>query len=95
MSVFLITSSLVTTLLIPPEEFRATGGRKANGRALAYLAHEYLGEAFGTVYDLSTILHPLVRRGLGDGGPAEHRPALPAPLRHGPGVDPGRPAAGR
>ena len=41
MSVFLITSSLVTTLLIPPEEFQPGGA--ANGRALAYLAHEYLG----------------------------------------------------
>ena len=53
MSVFLITSSLVTTLLIPPAEFEPGG--EANGRALAYLAHEYLGDAFGTVYDVSTI----------------------------------------
>ncbi len=28
----------------------------ANGRALAYIAHAYMGEVFGTVYDLSTIL---------------------------------------
>jgi hypothetical protein len=27
----------------------------ANGRALAYLAHLYLGDVFGTLYDLSTI----------------------------------------
>ncbi|MBD2081946.1 amino acid transporter [Leptolyngbya sp. FACHB-17] len=53
MSFFLMTSSLVTTLLIPAAEFQAGG--KANGRALAYLAHLYLGNAFGTVYDLSTI----------------------------------------
>jgi hypothetical protein len=53
MSVFLICSAVATTLLIPPEEFRE-GGR-AWGRALAYLAHEYLGEIFGTAYDLSTI----------------------------------------
>ena len=53
MSVFLITSSLVTTLLIPRQEFDSGG--KANGRALAYLAHEYLGGVFGTAYDLSTI----------------------------------------
>src|SRR5918997_526039 len=59
MSVMLILSSLVTTLLIPAEEFReatVTGEPgKANGRALAYLAHTYLGDVFGTVYDLSTI----------------------------------------
>ena len=54
MSVMLIASSLVTTLLIPAEEF-AKGG-EANGRALAFLAHKYLGEIFGTIYDVSTIL---------------------------------------
>ena len=53
MSVFLVTSSFATTLLIPAHEF-APGGH-ANGRALAYLAHEYLGNAFGTTYDASTI----------------------------------------
>lgn len=53
MSCFLVTSSLVTTWLIPQEEF-ADGGA-ASGRALAYLAHSYLGPVFGTVYDLSTI----------------------------------------
>ena len=53
MSVFLITSSLVTTMLIPAAQFQPGG--KANGRALAYLAHEHLGNVFGTVYDLSTI----------------------------------------
>jgi hypothetical protein len=53
MSVFLLGSSFITTVLIPPVAF-AEGG-EANGRALAYLAHEHLGEVFGTVYDLSTI----------------------------------------
>ncbi|TFI51580.1 APC family permease [Mastigocladus laminosus UU774] len=53
MSFFLITSSLVTILLIPSAEFQ-TGG-KASGRALAFLAHRYLGDGFGTIYDLSTI----------------------------------------
>jgi hypothetical protein len=54
MSVFLIGSSLVTTLLIPPAAFERGG--EANGRALAYLAHRFLGEGFGTVYDISTIV---------------------------------------
>ncbi len=53
MSVFLLTSSVVTITLIPAEAFEPGG--KANGRALAYLAHEYLGEGFGTAYDVSTI----------------------------------------
>ena len=123
MSVFLLTSSVVTTLLIPAHEFRPAthvatpeqlkerlvgkatqeavvigdsgvvlfpAGRTiseddvtaaqaigqldalttaagedrgeearagaASGRALAYLAHRYLGPVFGTVYDLSTVL---------------------------------------
>jgi hypothetical protein len=54
MSAYLISSSIVTVLLIPPAEF-AEGGA-ANGRALAYLAHTHLGDLFGTFYDLSTIL---------------------------------------
>ncbi|MGW2209750.1 amino acid transporter [Streptomyces sp. NPDC001781] len=53
MSVFLILTSFITTLLIPQREFESGG--QANGRALAFLAHQYLGGAFGTVYDVSTI----------------------------------------
>ena len=53
MSVLLISSATVTTLLIPPEAF-AEGG-EASGRALAYVAHHYLGDVFGTIYDVSTI----------------------------------------
>ena len=54
MSVYLIATSFVTTVLIPAEKFQPGG--EANGRALAYLAHEHLGEAFGTVYDISSML---------------------------------------
>ncbi|MEU9313726.1 amino acid transporter [Streptomyces sp. NPDC048256] len=54
MSVYLLAASLVTTVLIPHKEFEAGGA--ANGRALAWLAHEHVGEAFGTAYDISTIL---------------------------------------
>ncbi|HEX2358065.1 MAG TPA: amino acid transporter [Micromonosporaceae bacterium] len=54
MSVFLIASSFTTTVLIPHREFEPGG--EAYGRALAYLAHGYLGNGFGTVYDISTVL---------------------------------------
>ena len=53
MSAFLLTTSFTTVVLIPAQEFQPGG--PANGRALAFLAHEYLGMGFGTVYDLSTI----------------------------------------
>jgi hypothetical protein len=60
MSAFLLTTSLVTTLLIPADAFRSEGPNgepagPANGRALAFLAHQFLGNGFGTVYDVSTI----------------------------------------
>jgi hypothetical protein len=54
MSGMLVLSSFVTTLLIDPADYQKGG--KAAGRAIAFLAHRYLGRAFGTVYDLSTIL---------------------------------------
>jgi hypothetical protein len=54
MSGLLISSSVVTTTLIPEAEWREGGA--ASGRALAWLAHTYLGDVFGTVYDASTIL---------------------------------------
>lgn len=54
MSFFLVATSIVTTLLIPESAWREGG--EASGRALAWVAHTYLGPAFGTVYDVSTIL---------------------------------------
>lgn len=54
MSVMLLVSSFVTGALIPESAYRVGG--PADGRAIAYLAHLYLGNAFGTVYDVSTIL---------------------------------------
>ncbi|WP_313811826.1 amino acid transporter [Glutamicibacter sp.] len=54
MSGFLVLSSVVTTVLIPAGEFQ--DGGSANGRALSWLAHKLLGDGFGTLYDVSTIL---------------------------------------
>jgi hypothetical protein len=68
MSVYLLGSALVTATLIPAEAFGPNG--TAVNRALAYLAHggrlangagadplsPWFGRAFGTLYDLSTIL---------------------------------------
>ncbi len=66
MSAYLLGSTLVTNLLIPPDELRHDG--KAANRALAYLAHGgalagerqplhgFFGPVFGTTYDVITIL---------------------------------------
>src|SRR5262249_52747889 len=60
MSVLLLSSSIVTATLIDPN-LLGEGG-VAQGRALAYLAHNggdicpIFGEAFGTIYDLSTVV---------------------------------------
>ena len=54
MSVYLLATSFITTVLIPADEFEPGG--EASGRAMAYLAHEHLGEVFGTAYDLSSVL---------------------------------------
>lgn len=62
MSTFLIGSSVVTTMLISPAQLQA-GGRASN-RALAFLAHgeshfqisPLFGDAFGTLYDISTVV---------------------------------------
>jgi len=54
MSVLLLLSSFVAVLLIPESAYR--DGGPANGRAIAYLAHEIIGNGFGSLYDLSTIL---------------------------------------
>jgi len=53
MSVFLMASSILSVLLIPAAAFQPGG--LADGRALAYLAHELLGAGFGTAFDLVTV----------------------------------------
>jgi hypothetical protein len=54
MSGYLVATSFVTAVYVPPAAVQPGG--PANGRALAYLAHQFLGNAFGTVYDISSIL---------------------------------------
>ena len=51
MSFYLLTTSFVTSVLISHQEFE----NGASDRALAYLAHHYLGNVFGTIYDISTM----------------------------------------
>ena len=92
MSVLLIGSSLVTTLLIPPEAF-GEGGRGL--RPCARVSRASLPRR--SVRDHlrhQHHRHPLVRRRVGDGGPAESRAALPAAVRHGARMD-ARDAAAR
>ncbi|HEY9785791.1 MAG TPA: hypothetical protein V6D17_10345 [Candidatus Obscuribacterales bacterium] len=53
MCFYLVGSSIVTSTLIEPELFAE--GKEANGRALSYLCHKFLGHQIGTLYDVSTI----------------------------------------
>ncbi len=54
MSFYLITTTFITSVLIPANEF--IEGGKANGRAISYLSHNLLGHGFGSLYDFVTIL---------------------------------------
>ncbi len=54
MSVLLMISAFVSALLISPAAYKEGG--PASGRAIAYMAHLYLGNVFGSIYDISTIL---------------------------------------
>ncbi|MBV9302415.1 MAG: hypothetical protein JOY62_02900 [Acidobacteriaceae bacterium] len=54
MSVLLLISSFVSAWLVPPEAYKEGG--QASGRVIAYMAHLYLGNVFGSIYDISTIL---------------------------------------
>jgi hypothetical protein len=54
MGFYLVLSSFVTTLMIPPAAYATSG--PAAGRAVSYLAHQMFGNVFGTLFDLSTIL---------------------------------------
>ncbi len=54
MGVFLLIGSFVTTVLIDPVLFQE--GKAADGRALAYLTHKFMGETVGTIYDVITVL---------------------------------------
>jgi hypothetical protein len=54
MSFLLVGSSIATSMLISAEKFQEGG--EAYGRALSYLAHHLMGEGFGSVYDISTVL---------------------------------------
>ena len=93
MSALLLGSSFVTAVLIPADAFQP--GHPADGRALAYLAHERFGSLVR--HDLRHQHHfdSLVRRRVGARRAAQPRPALPAALRHGAGVGAREPAARR
>ena len=91
MSVMLLGSTLVTTLLIPAERVRGgrRGQRPGTGLPRPRAARRRLRHGLRRRHHR----HPLVRRRQRDGRPAQHRAALPAPLRHGPGLGPADPAA--
>lgn len=59
MCIELVGGIIVTTLIVPQEQFASATAMapagKAAGRALAYLGHELLGPVFGSVYDIWTV----------------------------------------
>ena len=86
MSVFLIATSFITTLLIPAEGVRA---RRPGQRPRARLPRPRVpGRRLRHGLRRLDDRHPVVRRRLRDGRPAQPDAALPAPLRHGPALGP-------
>ncbi|GAA5335174.1 MULTISPECIES: APC family permease [Thermus] len=53
MASFLVAAGFATALLIPPELWQS---EEVSGRAISFLAHRYLGEGFGSLYDLFSIV---------------------------------------
>ena len=54
MSFYLMTSSIVSSVLI--KQSQVADGGEAAGRALSYLSHKYVGNLYGTFYDISSIV---------------------------------------
>jgi len=54
MSFCLLTSSLIASIFLTREQVE--DGGDAAGRALSYLGHQFLGNTFGNLYDIFTIL---------------------------------------
>ena len=52
--IFLILSSLATSIML--KRSQVIDGGEAAGRALSFLSHKYLGNFYGTFYDISTII---------------------------------------
>ena len=92
MSVFLITTSFITTLLIPRGRLRAgrTGQRARPGLPGPRVPGRRLRHGLRRLHHR----HPLVRRRLGHGRSAESRAALSAALRDGAALGAGGPPAG-
>ena len=81
MSFYLITTSFITVVLIPPEEFRPGGGRQRAGAGVP--GARVPGRCLR--YRLRPFHHrdPCLRRCLGDGRAIERGSPLSAALRHG------------